>query len=123
MREIQKVLENYLEARVAGDADLWLSLWDKGGVQLFPGARANDMDALRKVTAARFEAVAVTSAKIDTDNITVVEDHAFAHGHFLIERVVDGSPVPFDGKFLTVLKRQADGAWKILRDCSNSNDH
>ncbi|MEM9844461.1 MAG: nuclear transport factor 2 family protein [Pseudomonadota bacterium] len=88
MKEIQKVLETYLEARVAGDADLWLSLWDEGGVQLFPGSRAHDMDTLRHITAARFAAVPVTSAKIDTDDITLVGDHAFAHGHFIIERVV-----------------------------------
>jgi len=123
MQEIQKVLEAYLEARVAGDADRWLSIWDEDGVQLFPGSRANDMDALRQVTAARFEAVPVNSAKIDIADITVVEDHAFAHGHFVIERVVEGAPMPFDGKFLTVLKRQADGTWKLLRDCANSNDH
>ena len=123
MQDIQKVLETYLAARVAGDANLWLSIWDEDGVQLFPGSRANNIDALRKVTPARFEAVPVNSAEIDTDDITVVEDFAFAHGHFIIERMVDGAGVPFDGKFLTVLKRQADGTWKIFRDCSNSNDH
>ena len=123
MQEIQQVLETYLEARVKGDADLWLSLWDDDGIQLFPGSRANGMDTLREVTPARFEAVPVNSARIDIDDITVAGDHAFAHGHFMVERVVDGSAVPFDGKFLTVLKRQADGSWRILRDCSNSNDH
>lgn len=123
MTEIQRVLEAYLEARVSGDADQWLSLWDEDGVQLFPGSRANTMEALRQVTAARFAAVPVTSATIDTADITVVEDHAFAYGHFVIERTADGTPVPFDGKFLTVLKRQGDGTWKILRDCSNSNEH
>ncbi len=123
MQEIQKVLETYLSARVAGDADLWLSLWDEGGVQLFPGSRASGMDVLREVTHARFDAVPVNSAKIDTANITVVEDYAFAHGHFVIERVANGIPILFDGKFLTILKKQADGKWKLFRDCSNSNDH
>lgn len=123
MHEIQKVLETYLAARVAGDSDLWLSLWDEDGVQLFPGARASDMKVMRETTLQRFQAVPVISAKIDTANITVVKDHAFAHGHFLIERIANEVPVPFDGKFLTVLKQQADGGWKILRDCSNSNDH
>ncbi len=26
-----------------------------------------------------------------------------------------------DGKFLTILKRQQDGSWRIYRDCFNSN--
>lgn len=123
MQEIQKVLEAYLSARVAGDANLWLSLWDEAGVQLFPGSRANGMDVLREITPARFAAVPVTSATIDTADITVLDDYAFAHGHFVIERVADGTPIPFDGKFLTILKKQADGSWKLFRDCSNSNDH
>ena len=123
MQEIQKVLEDYLEARVAGDADWWLSLWDKDGVQLFPGSRANDMTALREITPARFAAVPVKSASIDTSDITITGDYAIAYGHFLIERIADGKPVPFDGKFLTVLKLQDDGTWKIYRDSANSNDH
>jgi len=123
MQEIQNVLEAYLSARVAGDADLWLSLWDEEGVQLFPGSRASGIDVLREVTPARFEAVPVNSANIETANITVLEDYAFAHGHFVIERIADGTPIPFDGKFLTILKKQTNGTWKLFRDCSNSNDH
>ena len=123
MQEIQKVLDTYLAARVAGDADLWLSIWDEDGVQLFPGSRANSLEVLREITPARFAAVPVNSAEIDTADITVVGEYAITHGHFLLERVADGEPVRFDGKFLTVLKRQADGEWKIFRDSANSNDH
>lgn len=123
MQEVQKVLDAYLESRVAGDADRWLPLWDKDGVQLFPGSRAKDMNALREVTHARFAAVPVNSATIDTADITVTGEFAVAYGHFVIERIADGMPVPFDGKFLTVLKRQSDGSWKIFRDAANANDH
>ncbi len=123
MQEIQKALDKYLATRVAGDADAWLSNWDENGVQLFPGARASNKDVLRRTTRARFDAIPVNSSAIETDDITVVGDYAFAHGHFTLERVVDSIPVPFDGKFLTVLKKQSDGTWKIFRDCSNANDH
>ena len=123
MQEIQKALDTYLATRVAGDADAWLSNWDEDGVQLFPGTRASSKDILRKTTPARFKAVPVNASSIETDDITMAGEYAFAHGHFILERVVDGVPVPFDGKFLTILKKQADGTWKIYRDCSNSNDH
>lgn len=123
MQEVQSVLEEYLDARVAGDADRWLSLWDEEGVQLFPGSRANDMAALHNVTPERFAAVPVNSATIDTSDITIAGGYAIAYGHFVIERVVGGNPMPFDGKFLTVLRRQPDGAWKIYRDSANANDH
>ena len=81
------------------------------------------MTALREVTPARFAAVPVNSATIDTSDITIAGEHAIAFGHFLIERVADGKPAPFHGKFLTVLKRQSDGKWKIYRDSANGNDH
>jgi ketosteroid isomerase-like protein len=32
-----------------------------------------------------------------------------------------GEPIPYDGKFLTIFKRQSDGSWKIHRDIYNSN--
>ncbi len=121
MEDVKNALDTYLATRVTGDADAWLANWDENGIQLFPGARASDMDTLRHVTHARFEAVPVNGASIDIDDMTVIGDYAFAHGHFIIERVVDGRETPFDGKFLTVLKKQSDGTWKIYRDCSNSN--
>ena len=123
MQDVKKALDTYLETRVTGDADAWLANWDENGVQLFPGARASTMETMRAVTHARFNAVPVNGASIEVDDVTVVGEYAFAHGHFMIYRVVDGVEVPFDGKFLTVLKRQVDGTWKIYRDCSNSNAH
>ena len=32
-----------------------------------------------------------------------------------------GETAHVDGKFLTVLKQQDDGSWRIFRDCFNSN--
>ena len=122
MQEIQNVLDTYSEAWLAGDADLWLSIWDEDEVQLFPGIKARGIQVLREVIPARFEAVTAKSFELETADITVSEGYAIAHGSFLLERVVNGESETFDGKFLTVLKRQADGSWKILRDCVNSND-
>jgi len=32
-----------------------------------------------------------------------------------------GKTIKLDGKYLTILERQADGSWKIAIDCFNSN--
>jgi ketosteroid isomerase-like protein len=32
-----------------------------------------------------------------------------------------GSAIPIDGKYMTILKKQNDGAWKLYRDMFNSN--
>ena len=104
------VLDTYSEAWLAGDADLWLSIRDEEGVQLFPGIRARGLQVLREVIPARFEAATVISCELDTAEITVAEGHAIAHGSFLLDRVVNGQSETFDGKLLTILKRQADGS-------------
>ena len=123
MQAIQRALETYLDARVAGNVELWLSIWDEDGVQLFPGSRASTKELLSETTPARFESVPVNSAEIKTDDITVAGEYAIAYGHFHLERAVDDEPIHFDGKLLTILRQQTDKSWKIFRDCSNSNDH
>jgi uncharacterized protein (TIGR02246 family) len=121
MEAIQKVFDTYASARVAGDASLWLSIWDEEGIQMSPGIRARGKDVLKMVIPPSFIPGSVLSFTIDMDEIAVLGEFAFAHGHYVSDRIVDGAAVRIDGKFLTILRRQADGAWKIYRDCSNSN--
>jgi ketosteroid isomerase-like protein len=37
------------------------------------------------------------------------------------EQQKGGRPISIDGKYMTILERQADGSWKIHRDIFNSN--
>ena len=109
MEAIQKVFDTYASARVAGDASLWLSIWDEEGIQMSPGTRARGKDVLKMVIPPSFIPGSVLSFTIDMDEIAVLGEFAFAHGHYVSDRIVNGAPVRVDGKFLTILRRQVHG--------------
>jgi ketosteroid isomerase-like protein len=117
-----KVIWNiYSTARVVGDSDVWLSLWDEEGIQMPPGAPARSKDILDEVIPDAFASGSVSSMNIYPEEINVVGSWAFTRGTYDSERMVEGRSVRMDGKFLTILKRQPDGTWRIYRDCFNSN--
>jgi uncharacterized protein (TIGR02246 family) len=118
---IREIWRTYCEARVAGDADLWLSLWDPEGIQLPPGSPARGKDVLDELVPKGFAAGSVSSMNIYPEEITVAGDWAYSRGTYDSDRVVEGKAVRVEGKFLTIFRRQPDGSWKIYRDCFNSS--
>ena len=50
-------------------------------------------------------------------------DWAFSRGSWTSTLTPKGEGAAFliDGKFMTILRRQADGSWKLYRDIFNSN--
>jgi ketosteroid isomerase-like protein len=118
---IRDIWRIYSGARVAGDADVWLSLWDEEGIQMPPGAPARSKDVLDEVIPKAFAAGGVSSMNIYPEEINVAGGWAYTRGTYDSERLVEGKAVRVDGKFLTILKRQPDGTWRIYRDCFNSN--
>ncbi len=119
---IQELWTTYSAAVVAGDSDLWLSLYDEDGIQMPPGVPARGKDVLVKVVPKAWAAVKTTAMHINPAEITVAGDWAYSRGVYDADRVVQGKDVHIDGKFLTILKHQPDGSWKIYRDCFNSNN-
>jgi ketosteroid isomerase-like protein len=61
--------------------------------------------------------------EITIDETEITGSWAFSRGMFVstLTPKGEGQAVLIDGKFMTVLKRQADGSWKIYRDIWNSN--
>ena len=118
---IRAVWDAYETARMAGDAETWLSLWDEGGIQMPPGMPARGKDVLVVGIPKAFGAIPVSMMDIMPDEIVVAGDWAFSRGNYVVDQVVGGNPVHVDGKFMTILKRQDDGSWKLYRDIFNSN--
>lgn len=118
---IQEIWNTYSTARVAGDADTWLALWDEGGIQMPPGMPARGKAVLDEEVPKAFAPGQVSAMNIHPEEITVAGDWAYTRGVYDSDRVVDGKAVHIDGKFMTILKRQPDGAWKIYRDIFNFN--
>ena len=107
------IWSTYTEARVAGDAETWLSLWDEEGIRLTPGAPAVDFATFAPGTAERF-ANPPASMEIQSEEIVITDDWAFSRGNFTVNNALEG-------KFLTIFRRQDDGTWRIYRDAFNFN--
>ena len=123
---IQQVWTHYTNAVETGNVDAYMALWADGGVQMPPGAPPNiGKDAIRARTAAGAEARSgsTTTMHIDPQEITVLGDWAYTRGLYTVDvKGQDGSVKGHtDGKFMTILRRQDDGSWKIYRDIFNSN--
>jgi ketosteroid isomerase-like protein len=110
---ILEIWSTYTEARVAGDAETWLSLWDEEGMRLPPGAPAVDFATFAPGTPERF-AKPPASMEIKSEEIVVTDDWAFSRGNFTVNDALEG-------KFLTIFRRQDDGSWRIYRDAFNFN--
>jgi ketosteroid isomerase-like protein len=113
--EILEIWSTYTEARVAGDAETWLGLWDKEGIRMPPGAPAIDYATFAPGTAERF-ANPPASMKINSEEIEVAGDWAYSRGSFTVNNAVEG-------KFLTIFRRQEDGSWRIYRDSFSMNSN
>ena len=86
-----------------------------------PGRPAVGKDFLDDVVPKAFTPGSVLTMNIYPEEITVAGDWAYSRGTYNSDRVVEGEEVRIEGKFLTILKRQSDGSWKIYRDCFNSS--
>lgn len=121
MEAIRKALADYATAWVTADADLWLSLWDEGGVQMPPGGPEIDKATLSAVMPSQFVPGSVDAMTVTPQEIVVCGDWAWAHSTFEYATTVVGSLHHTEGKALSIFRRQSDGRWKFFRDCHNYN--
>ena len=111
---ISEIWVSYKMARVSGDADAWLALWDADGIRMAPGEPAVDYAAFSKSIPTAFANSQPLSMDIIPDEIVIMGDWAYSRGNFTVGKEVDG-------KFLTIFRRQDDGSWRIYRDAFNMN--
>jgi ketosteroid isomerase-like protein len=128
--DIAAIKQNFVEyvgAVEKGDSAAWLALWDQGGIQMPPNAPAKTKEQLDagapKSFKARVDAGTEVKMVITTEEVIVTGPWAYARGVYTqdFDNKSTGAKSRIDGKFLTVYKRQADGSWRIYRDCFNSN--
>ena len=116
--------EKYSEYMNEGNVDDWLKMWDVDGVQLAPGAPASEgIAAITKSITAQHAASDFERFKIINKEIEVSGNLGFARGNYTFTAIPKdgGDKAEFEGKYLTIFKRQADGSWRIYRDCFNPN--
>lgn len=106
-----------IAASLQQDHETLLTLWDEEGVALPPGAPpVQGKAALRAWLCDEGEPdYEVTEYVHDFIERRIVGDWAFEWGTFVSAAVPHGEGEEFrsTGKLLRILKRQADGAWKV----------
>ena len=106
-----------------GDVDRCMSLWTEDAVRMPPNEPTNiGKDQIRVAMKGVFDQFTLD---LDSTNeeVEVAGDWAFSRGTYTVAQTPKegGQPVFFDGKYITILQRQADGSWKIHRDIYNFN--
>ncbi|HOX11542.1 MAG TPA: SgcJ/EcaC family oxidoreductase [Spirochaetia bacterium] len=124
---IRAIFETYAACIERHDADGWMALWDEEGVQLPPDGPM--FVGKPSIKVGNYQEFKDTSKKwtmnIQTQEVQVfpAEGYAFARGVYdwTCTPVGGGEVLCYDGKFMTIFRRQADGTWLIYRDIFNSN--
>ena len=123
IKEIKDLMKQFAMAINSGNLDAWMALWTDDGIQMFPGAPSRygkkQIYAGMKPAFDQF----ILEMKILNEEFRVSGDLAFARGTYTESLIpkAGGEKENYDGKFLTVLEKQRDGNWKVIRDCFNSN--
>ena len=121
LESIERLYDIYAASQLASDAGLWLSIWDEEGIQMPPGMPAWSREVMNKTVPPTFKPGVVFTFDIHIEELIVAGPWAYARGTYNLERLVDETRGHVEGKFLTILKRQASGSWKFLRDGFNLN--
>jgi uncharacterized protein (TIGR02246 family) len=121
---VETIWDEYAASVVAGDIDRWIAQWTEDGVQMPPNEPFVEG---KENIFARVEA-RMQAGPTDEFIITPLEtqnagDWAYSRGVYTVKFPLGdtGEQGLVDGKFMTILQRQPDGAWKIHRDIYSSN--
>ena len=123
----EAVLANWREYEasiLAGDPDRWIALWADDGVQLPPGnPPVVGKAAIYDRISADLAAFEYSEFVINNEDVEVNGDLAFARGAYVVTLAAKdgGDPISVNGKYMTIMRQQPDGSWKIYRDIFNSN--
>ena len=122
-KAISDILVKYAKYVEAGDAEAWISLWDNDGIQLAPGAPMSvGKAAIWKNNKDEFGTIDI-AFNIVQQEIVVSGWYGYIRGvyDYVAKPKGGGASMSFNGKYLTVFKKQFDGTWLIYRDTFNSD--
>ena len=121
---VNAIWDEYEASVIAGDIERWIAQWTDDGVQMPPNEPfVEGKEGIFERVGARIEAGSTNTFVIDALETTSAGDWAYSRGVYKVTFPLgdSGEEGVIDGKFMTILKRQPDGTWKIHRDIYNSN--
>lgn len=121
---IRAIDGKWATAATAGDANAVAALYTADAIVLPPGQASVQGDAAKEFWNGFFNAMAV-QVELNTKEIEGRGDLAYATGTYrmtLTPKKPGAKPLPTeDGKYVEILKKQADGSWKIVHDIWNAS--
>lgn len=117
----------YGQSRTDGEAARILALHEPEALKMpqdGPMFRMADVAAKLPGIWAEQDKMATTAMQVNPQEIVIMGDYAYSMGTYSKTSTPKdgGEPAVFEGKFLTILRRNAEGKWMIHRDCYNSNN-
>ncbi len=116
-RAIRDLVESWMAATKAGDAATVLGLMSDDVVFMVPGAEPFG----KEVFAAALEGLkAVTiEGRSEIRELEVIGDFAWLRSHIdMAATSADGLTMRRSGYTLTILRKEADGRWRLVRDAN-----
>ncbi len=120
---IKEILEQYKSTWESGDLDLWISLWTDDAIEMVPNRPALiGKEQMLEMWKPFFEKF-IMKLPMPPKEIVVAGDWAFCRGTYLfsVTPKAGGETDTRAGKYLSILEKQADGSWKIARECFNED--
>jgi uncharacterized protein (TIGR02246 family) len=122
--EVQAFWDEYSAANMAGDSERWIALWEEDGVKMSPGK--TPIEGKENIYAGKQASNEkwITDEQIITNHeVEVAGDWAFVRGVFTAtdHPRAGGETEGVSGNYMSILKRQPDGGWKLYRDIWSSN--
>jgi uncharacterized protein (TIGR02246 family) len=116
-RAIRELINNWLAASKAGDIDTVLSLMTDDVIFMVPGAQPFGKQAFAAAFAGMKNVQMEGTSEIQ--EIKILGDWAYLR-NFIDMTVTPpgGSPVRRSGYTLTILRKEADGKWRLARDAN-----
>ncbi len=105
----------------AADVDALVASFTDDALRMAPnGPTLVGKEAIRAALQAEFDVNTIETVGV-AEEIRVVEDWAFVRGTYsdTVTPKAGGDPTQVEGQFVSIVHRQADGAWKWHRDIWN----
>ncbi len=116
-RAIRELLDTWFAATKAGDTDTVLALMADDVVFMVPGQEPFGKDVFRQAS------TGPQGARIDGSSdireLRILGDWAYMRTHITVTITPpEGVPITRSGYTLTILRKDADGRWRLARDAN-----
>ena len=111
----------FAQASKARGADAWAEVFADSGVQMNPGHNYVGKEAVRALMAPDLaDTTHLLSWTPTTVDVSASGDLGYTMGRWQVAPRAGGTPL-LQGSYVTIWKKQPDGAWKVVLDAGNAD--